>query len=284
MFFNRIIFSAIVTTIIFSGSLDVVSSQLIGETKYELSAKPKKDNSSDSSSEDGLPPTDPNEGEPKKGPQAGGATRPGDSQCPQVKINPIAIIPKKVEVMSGKPNLWFYVPYSPGEIYNVSLVIQDENHNYIQRETSFSLSDTPGFVRFEFPSHALPLDFGKFYVWTVIFYCNENNREDFIALRGNLIRKSSNDFGLEMAHNEIQKLPISERVRFYIENVENDLWYDAFNFLTNLRLKFPNNLQYEEKWKELFNWLEEYYNLPLDSIEDAPISSCCSTEPSEIEH
>jgi hypothetical protein len=234
---------------------------------------------SESSSQDNLP--DPREGStPTESPQTDSGTRPGDSQCPEVEIDPIAMMDQSVEVMTGRPDIWFYVPYSPGDISDVKLVIQDENYNYIQKETSFSLSGTPGFVRFEFPNHALPLEFGKTYKWMVTFYCDENNQEDRISLGGNLKRKSPSDMGWEVTHNEIQELPLSEQIHFY---VERNLWYDAFQALTRLRLEEPNNPRYKAKWQKLLSdWFKQAdSSLPLESLEEQPISSCCSTNTSE---
>lgn len=234
---------------------------------------------SESSSQENLP--KPNEGStPTETPQTDSGTRPGNSQCPEVEIDPVAMMGRNVEVMTGRPDLWFYVPYSPGDISAVKLVIQDENYNYIQEETSFSLSGTPGFVRFEFSNHALPLEFGKTYKWVVAFYCNENNQEDRISFGGDLKRKSASDLGWEVTHNEIQELPLSERIRFY---VERNLWSDAFQALTRLRLEEPNNPRYKTKWQKLLSdWFKQADpSLPLEFLKEQPISSCCSSNASE---
>ncbi len=204
------------------------------------------------------PPNPPDTGTPQ-GPQSGGATRPVESKCPVVKIPPIALMAPSVETIAESPTFWFYVPYAAQDVDSFSLTVLDNNHQYIQPQKHIPLSGTPGFISLRLPPTTSPLKIGKSFHWYFSIYCDRQNQEERISLSGVVKR-------IKLSSDPISGTP-KERVTRYLEN---NLWYDAFNLLAELRRNNPQDPALQADWDGLLN------KLNVSNIADQKFSQCCS--------
>lgn len=178
-------------------------------------------------------------------PQSGGATRPGDSKCPNVNTRPIAFIPEDLQTTLASPTFWFYVPYSPNDVDSFSFVILDEQDRYVIRPKNLKLSGTPGFISLSLPSESFEI--GKRYRWYFSIYCDPQNEEDRISMNGIIKRIASTS----------------------TENVD---WYRPLLFLVERRRSNPTDRELTEEWDKLME------SLNYSNISAQPIVPCCSLE------
>lgn len=190
----------------------------------------------------------------KKSPDFSGDGRPGDrtgggSRTPCPSINApftTALIPMNNlgKTVAERPTFWFYVPYSPQAAPAGEFVLQEENGNEVYR-TAFTLPATPGFVSFSTPLAVEPLKANKLYRWYFKLYCEE--------------QKSSTPVFVEGWVQRVERTPVLERqlqaakLREYVVYADNNIWYDALNYLAQLRLNNPSNSMLADNWTNLLS-------------------------------
>ncbi|WP_190468586.1 MULTISPECIES: DUF928 domain-containing protein [Oscillatoriales] len=178
-------------------------------------------------------------------PQSGGATRPGESKCPNANTRPIAFIPKVLKTTLASPTFWFYIPYSPNDVDSFSFVILDEQDRYVISPKSIKLSGTPGFISLRFPSQTFEID--KNYRWYLSINCDSQNEEDRISLHGTVQRIAST-------------------------STENVNWYRPLVELAERRRTNSSDPELKAEWDKLME------SLNFSNISAQPIVPCCSLD------
>ncbi|MCL1463894.1 DUF928 domain-containing protein [Argonema galeatum] len=176
-------------------------------------------------------------------PQSGGATRPGESKCPNANTRPIAFMPDSLQTTLASPIFWFYVPYSPNDVDSFSFVILDEQDRYVIPPKNIKLSGTPGFISLSPPSQSFEV--GKRYRWYFSIYCDPQNEEDRISWNGTLQRIASTS----------------------TENVD---WYRPLLFLAERRRTNSIDPELKAEWDKLME------SLNFSNISSQPLVPCCS--------
>lgn len=183
-------------------------------------------------------------GDGRPGDRTGGGSR---TPCPRINApSTTALIPMNNlgKTVSERPTFWFYVPYPPQAAPAGEFVLQEEDGNEVYR-TAFTLPATPGFVSFSTPLAVEPLKINKSYHWYFKLYCEG--------------QKSSTPVFVEGWVQRVEKTPALERQLQAAESREdvvyanNGIWYDALNYLAQLRLNNPSNSILADDWTNLLN-------------------------------
>ena len=181
-------------------------------------------------------------GDGRPGRRTGGGSR---SPCPASEMPLTALVPNTNTgtTVSDRPNLWFYVPYSPQQVSRGEFVLQDEQENDVYRQ-SFTLPETPGLVSLSVPPTAPPLVNNQTYRWYFKLYCGEDASSTAHFVEG-WIKKitPSPDLATRLQDRAIPAYQVYG---------SESIWYDALNNLAQMRLA-NNNLQLERDWNQLLN-------------------------------
>lgn len=204
----------------------------------------------------------------QKSPDFSGDGRPGDrtgggsrTPCPRVNAPfTTALIPMNNlgKTVAERPTFWFYVPYSPQAAPAGEFVLQEEDGNEVYR-TAFTLPATPGFVSFSTPLAVEPLKVNKPYRWYFKLYCEEQISSTPVFVEG-WVQRVERTPALE---RQLQ----AARSREDIVYATNGIWYDALNYLAQLRRNNPSNSMLAEDWINLLRakgvGLEQFNRVPI---------------------
>ncbi len=190
----------------------------------------------------------------QKSPDFSGDGRPGDrtgggSRTPCPRINTpftTALIPMNNlgKTVAERPTFWFYVPYSAQAAPAGEFVLQEEDGNEVYR-TAFTLPATPGFVSFSTPLAIEPLKVNQLYRWYFKLYCEEQISSTPVFVEG-WVQRVERTPALE---RQLQAAKSREDVVY----AANGIWYDALNYLAQLRLNNPSNSILADGWTNLLS-------------------------------
>ena len=204
------------------------------------------------------------EGNPSPGNSTGGGTRGvrGGKCDPNDRKPFLVIIPTEVETvgtLTSHPTFWLYIPRSG----SINFVLKDKiERNEIIYETKFNVESEPGFISWQLPSSAPPLE-GS-YLWAFTFDCGNHEQ----VVDGQIFREDATD-------NLISQLKLAETVIDKIDVYkQNSLFPESVNELLNLRRSNPNNPEVNNRLKIL---LGKWY----DDLVDDPIQDCCQIDTKE---
>lgn len=214
-------------------------------------------------------------GDGRPGDRTGGGSR---TPCPRVNAPfTTALIPMNNlgKTVAERPTFWFYVPYSPQAAPAGEFVLQEEDGNEVYR-TAFTLPETPGFVSFSTPLAVEPLKVNKLYRWYFKLYCE--------------VQKSSTPVFVEGWVQRVERTPALERQlqaaksREDVVYAANGIWYDALNYLAQLRLKNPSNSMLANDWTNLLSakgvGLTQFSPVPLvGEVILPPLAGSSSLQP-----
>ncbi len=198
-------------------------------------------------------------GNPSSGTAAGGARSSHGGKCnPNEKKPFLVLIPpteyETVATLVTHPTFWLYIPRSG----SINFVLNDKmERNKIIYETKFNVESEPGFISWQLPSSAPPLE--DYYGWQFTFDCGNDSH---LIVDGAIFREdATNSFISELESAET----VIDRINVY---KENDLWLESVNELVNLRRSNPDDPEINDRFKIL---LGKWY----DDLVDAPIQDCC---------
>lgn len=185
-------------------------------------------------------PKPPNTGTPTGNPTP--ATTRSPVTCPKTDKPVTALIANNHKDYTTKeyPTLWFYIPYSSGEIRQLEFVLLDGAERQTIYRTGVKLSQKPGFIAITVPANAqYALQPLKTYRWYLMLDCqNDPDDEPALVVNGWITR---------LAEGSTQA---------------NSLWYDKINDLAKDYFTDPNNQTIHENWVMLlqslgYTWLIE---------------------------
>lgn len=177
----------------------------------------------------------------RPGRRVGGGSR---SPCPTIDPPLTALMPVTNwgRTIAERPTFWFYVPYSPQQAPAGEFVLQEEKGNDVYR-TSFTLPKTPGFVSFNIPPQAAPLEINKWYHWYFKLYCKPQTSSTPVFVEGWVQR-------VEQTPELERQLKVAELPDYTIY-ATNGVWFDALARLAELRLTNALNPKLEDDWANL---------------------------------
>ncbi|NET14275.1 MAG: DUF928 domain-containing protein [Okeania sp. SIO1H6] len=198
-------------------------------------------------------------GNPSPGNSRGGGTRGvrGGKCNPNDQKPFLVLIPAELETvgtLTSHPTFWLYIPRSG----SINFVLKDKiERDKIIYETKFNVESDPGFISWQLPSSAPPLE-GS-YVWGFTFDCGDNEQ----VVDGQIFREDATDNlmnELKLAETVIDKIDVYQENSFFPESV---------NELVNLRRSNPDDPEINDRLKIL---LGKWY----DDLVDDPIQDCCN--------
>lgn len=177
----------------------------------------------------------------RPGRRVGGGSR---SPCPAIEPPLTALMPASNwgRTIAERPTFWFYIPYSPQQAPAGEFVLQEEKGNDVYR-TSFTLPKTPGFVSFNTPPQAAPLEINQWYRWYFKVYCEPQTSSTPVFVEGWVQR-------VERTAELDRQLKAAELEDYRIYAV-NGLWFDALAHLAELRLSNTSNSKLVNDWANL---------------------------------
>ncbi len=182
-----------------------------------------------------------------------------DPACPVVARPLTALVPEyrdsqgdRVWGLTGmtRPTLWFYVPYAPNSIVDMSFTLQDESNpadtKIIYQNLKIAPAQTPGMLQIVLPKSIEPLATNKSYHWFLILNtsCTIGQRPFFVD---GWVQRMDMQPDLSQA---IKRATPIRRVALY---AENGLWYDAIATLATLRSAKPQDPSLLQAWQELLD-------------------------------
>lgn len=181
-------------------------------------------------------------GDGRPGRRTGGGSR---SPCPPIEPPLTALMPvtNLGKTVAERPTFLFYVPYSPQAAPAGEFVLQSEQGHDIYR-TPFTLPKTPGFVSFNTPSTAAPLEINKPYRWYFKLYCEPQKVSAPVFVDGWVQR-------VELSAEFESQLRSTKQREYYVVYAANGIWYDALAHLAQLRLANPANARLNYEWASL---------------------------------
>ncbi len=199
-------------------------------------------------------------GNPSAGSTDGGGTRGvrGDRCNPNDKKQKpfLVLIGEEVGTLASHPTFWLYIPRSS----SINFVLKDKNErgDKIIYETKFNVESEPGFISWQLPSSAPPLE-DSYYSWEFTFDCGDNKQA---IVQGSIFREETTD-------SLISELKSAETVIDKIDVYEGNLLFpESVNELVNLLRSNPNDIEIKNRFKIL---LGKWY----DDLVDDPIQDCC---------
>lgn len=148
------------------------------------------------------------------------------------------------KTVAERPTFWFYVPYSPQAAPAGEFVLQQEDGGEVYR-TAFTLPNTPGLVSFSTPLAVEPLKVNKLYRWYFKLYCQAQRSSTPVFVEG-WVQRVEKTPTLE---SQLQAAQSREDVVY----ANNGIWYDALNYLAQLRLHSPSNSTFNSDWAKLLS-------------------------------
>ncbi len=197
-------------------------------------------------------------GDGRSGDRTGGGSR---TPCPIIN-EPFttALVPASNlgKTVAERPTFWFYVPYPPQAAPAGEFVLQEEGGNEVYR-SAFTLPKTPGFVSFSTPLAVEPLKVNKLYHWYFKLYCKEQISSTPVFVEG-WVQRVERTPALE---RQLQAAKAREDVVY----TANGIWYDALNYLAQLRLNNPSNSMLADDWTNLLSakgvGLAQFSSVPI---------------------
>ena len=183
-----------------------------------------------------------------------GATR---TSCPIVDRSMTALVPEEMGLtVSNSPTFWFYIPYNSQEVQTGEFVLQDEKGEKDIYRTTFKFSATPGIVSLPLPEN-LPksLEIERPYLWSLLVFCNPEDKDDNLALEGYVKRVKGNS-----------------NFQVYTDYAKKGIWHDALTDLAERRGDKPQDPKLEEDWKILLKAVQ------LEDLAEEPMKRCCTPE------
>jgi Domain of Unknown Function (DUF928) len=149
------------------------------------------------------------------------------------------------KTVAERPTFWFYIPSVSQSNLSGEFVLQDEKRNDIYR-IPFRL-DRPavkvaGLIPFSPPETTPPLQSDRPYRWYFKLYCSSNNSSSPIFVQGWVQR---------VALEAQVKLQLANTTRPDLVYAEHGIWYDALNYLAQMRLNNPNSTKLQDDWRRL---------------------------------
>ena len=168
--------------------------------------------------------------------------------------------------VAERPTLWFYVPYTPEQAAIGEFILQDEDLNNIFR-ANLNLPKTPGFVSVTIPATQNPLEINKWYRWNFKLYC-DSSKFDRPTYAFGWVKRIALTPALE------RQLKVAGQRKDKVYAVE-EIWFDALDYLTNLRLANPTDASLEKDWNHLLGAKGVVLTLP----NQVPISGSVTLNP-----
>ncbi|MGL5807255.1 MAG: DUF928 domain-containing protein [Xenococcaceae cyanobacterium] len=149
------------------------------------------------------------------------------------------------KTVAERPTFWFYIPLVSRSNLSGEFVLQDEKRNDIYR-IPFQL-DRPavkvaGLIPFSPPETTAPLQSDRPYRWYFKLYCTSNKSSSPIFVQGWVQR---------VALEAQVKLQLANTTRPDLVYAEHGIWYDALNYLAQMRLNNPNSTKLQDDWRRL---------------------------------
>ncbi|WP_168186539.1 DUF928 domain-containing protein [Hydrocoleum sp. CS-953] len=199
-------------------------------------------------------------GNPSEGSTTGGGTRAPipSSKCNDNDKKPFLVLiplqPETVGTLTSHPTFWLYIPHSS----SINFVLKEKvfGGDKIIYKTKFNVESEPGFISWQLPSSAPPLE-GS-YGWEFTFDCGNDKQ---VTLDGEIFRQDATESlisELKLAETVIDKIDVYQK---------NSLLPESVNELVNLRRSNPDDPEINDRLKILLG----NYN---DLVDD-PIQDCC---------
>ncbi len=149
------------------------------------------------------------------------------------------------KTVAERPTFWFYIPSVSQSNLSGEFVLQDEKRNDIYR-IPFQL-DRPavkvaGLIPFSPPETTPPLQSDRPYRWYFKLYCTSNKSSSPIFVQGWVQR---------VALEAQVKLKLANTTRPDLVYAKHGIWYDALNYLAQMRLNNPNSTKLQDDWDKL---------------------------------
>lgn len=159
------------------------------------------------------------------------------------------------------PTFWFYIPQPPSGWSNAEFVLLDRDRNQVVEPIPINLYDTPGIIEFKLDRVSLKVN--QPYQWFLSIPCNPRHRSQNPTLSGWIERI---ELSPQLAQ-KIEQAPLQQKIELYFNE---GLWYEGVTLtLQHLRDR-PQDTEFRQEWQELLTIAG------LDTLQDRPISQCCS--------
>ncbi len=163
--------------------------------------------------------------------------------------------------LEERPNLWFYVPYSPEDIERQEFVVRDETGRAIYQKRNIDFTDVPGLVNIELPV-SLPSDSSP-HRWELKLEVGCRSQEAvqpiWVGVSGWVRRVDRPELEVTDDREAIAQL------------AEAGIWYDAFDRMARLRQNNPNDPEIEAAWNKALENVEQALDAELQlKLDDLP--------------
>lgn len=221
-------------------------------------------NTIENSQQQGKNPQVPENGAPT-GRRRAGAGR--NIECPNSLTRLTALVPgdgKKsflASTVAKYPTFWFYVPELPEIARGAELVLQEKNGREVKNiyRKPLTLSGKAGIISITpplKPQYSLKRD--KIYHWYFHIYCGDKQAPSDNFYVDGFVQKKALTAVLD---SQLK----TAKPREYIAYSANNIWYDAFTNLGQLRRANPQNKIINKDWVDLLNklGLQDLANQPI---------------------
>ncbi len=199
-----------------------------------------------------LPPA-PDTGTPPGKPTHGG-TRP-DAICKNTPqpLTALAAYNGRDLTVSSYPTFWFYMPYQPQDIRQLTFTIEDVQKGSIRTiyQTNIQLNQGSGIIKIPVlkkPEYALEVD--KLYQWKLTVYCTKNASNDIDLVIEGWVKRIPMTVDLNTEFNTSQKAD-------HLIYQDNQIWYDAINSLAEKYFANPDNSELNNAWRDLLEVINQ---------------------------
>jgi hypothetical protein len=123
------------------------------------------------------------------------------------------------------------------------------------------LYDTPGIIQFQLNQVSLKVN--QPYQWFLSIPCNPRHRSQNPTLSGWIERV---ELSAQLAR-QIEQAPLQQKIELYFNQ---GLWYEGVTLALEYLRDRPQDTEFRQEWEELLTIAG------LDTLQDRPISQCCS--------
>ncbi|NJR52564.1 MAG: DUF928 domain-containing protein [Leptolyngbyaceae cyanobacterium CSU_1_3] len=169
-----------------------------------------------------VPPTPPDPGEPGGRGQGGGSR----GECrPYSDISPLVPQSNWGRTTIDRPTLWFHAPQGLASGVAIEWVLRDDANQPLYKTTFRTPKTSPGVVSLSLPATAPPLRVSQTYRWTVFIYCNPEEPDQPVTLRGRIQRVAPS---AKLQAQLATSTDALERATLY---ASDGIWHDALTTL-----------------------------------------------------
>jgi hypothetical protein len=179
-----------------------------------------------------------------------GTGRPGQrtsggsrGQCRNDRFDLLALLPKSNwgKTFAERPTFWLYISSLPKSEILGELILQDENRNDLDR-IPVRVARSTQLVGLKLPETSAPLAIDRWYRWYFKIACDSDRPSTPIFVQGWVKRVTLHP----TTESELKKTNRQD-----IVYAQQNIWYDAVNYLAQLVLNNPQSSSIQKDWQKL---------------------------------